>query len=56
MKTKVVVTLRAETQVEMEVEHAEDEDPTDLTKDNIRRARSLAGVDGSWDVVAVEDA
>lgn len=54
MKTKVIVTLRGEEQVEMEVEHEPDEDPTDLTKEDMRRARDLAGVDGSWDIAHVE--
>lgn len=54
MKTKVIVTLRAETVVEMEVEHDVDESPTDLTKEEVRRAKNLAGVTSSWDVEDVE--
>lgn len=54
MKTRVRVTLRGEEQVEMEVEHEPDEDPTDLTKDDMRRARGIAGVDSSWDIADVE--
>lgn len=54
MKTKVRVTLRGEEMVEMEIEHKEDESPTDLTKADCIRARNLAGVDSSWDVDDVE--
>lgn len=53
-KTQVVVTLRSETAITMEVEHDDDEDPCDLTKEERVRARTLAGVDTSWDVIDVE--
>jgi hypothetical protein len=54
VKTKVRVTLRSECEVELEVEHGPDESPTDLTKEEVRRARAAAGVTSSFDIVAVE--
>lgn len=53
MKTKVIVTLVASTEVEIEVEHEADESPTDLTKADIQKARSSADVDWRWDVTDV---
>lgn len=53
MKTKVQVTLRGEEMVEIEVEHKEGDDPTDLTREDMRRARNAAGVDSSWDIADV---
>lgn len=54
MKTRVRVTLVASTEVEIDVEHQKDESPTDLTKADIQKARSLADVDWRWDVQDVE--
>lgn len=54
MKTKVSVTLVAETQVEIEVEHGEDEDPTDLTKEDRQRAYRDADPLPTWNVDRVE--
>lgn len=54
MKTKVRVTLTCDTEVELEVDHDPNEDPTDLTKEDSRRARDAAGVSSLWDITDVE--
>lgn len=48
MKTKVRVTLVAETHVEIEVEHKEDESPTHLTEEEEAEAIRRASVFASW--------
>lgn len=53
MKTRVKVTLAQETEVILEVEHTEDEEPTDLTKEERREAMALAGGFGEWEIVHV---
>lgn len=50
MKTKVRVTLRAEQEVEIEVEHAEYEDPTDLSAREESIAISLASPIARWTI------
>lgn len=53
MKTRVMVLMRAEREVEIEVEHGEDEDPTDLTREDQQNAKSLAdSVIPEWEVVS----
>lgn len=55
MKTKVRVKLVAETKVEIDVEHQEDEDPTDITREDKQRAiRLTQGVWAHWDVDDVD--
>lgn len=56
MKTKVRVTLAAEEQVVIEVEHEEGDDPTDLTKEDQQRAVRAAYVFANWAVDDVEEA
>lgn len=50
MKTRVKVMLYAEQEVEIEVEHAEGDDPTDLTEDDAKRVISAAEPSASWEV------
>lgn len=54
MKTKVRVTLRAETEVEMEVDHEPDEDPCDLTREERTKAIRMADPLPRWEVEDVE--
>lgn len=54
MKTRVKVTLVQETEVFLDVDHKEDEEPTDLTKEEKREAMLLAGGFGDWEITAVE--
>lgn len=42
MKAKVLVTMRAEVEVEIDVEYSEGEDPTDLSNDEENEAADLA--------------
>lgn len=56
MKTRVKVTLAQETEVYLDVEHTEDEEPTDLTMEERREAMALAGGFGEWEIVRVESA
>lgn len=54
MRTKVIVRLVAECDVEMDVEHTKDESPTDLTPDERRRAVSRADTRPIWYVERAE--
>lgn len=56
MKTMVNVTLTAETQVEIEVEHEEGDDPTDLTPADVQRAIRQADTSPVWEVDCVDEA
>lgn len=53
MKTKVTVRLVAECEVEIEVDYEEDQDPTDLTREEERKALGLADRHPSWRVEKV---
>lgn len=55
MITRVKVTLAQETEVFIAVEHTEDEEPTDLTKEEKQEARMMAG-GGDWEITGVEAA
>jgi hypothetical protein len=55
MKHKVRVTLAAECEVEIEVECEEGSDPTDLTKEERRRAKDAADPLPRWTVESVEE-
>lgn len=50
MKTVVRVMLRAEQEVKIEVEHSEDEDPTDLSITEEREAISKGSSFPTWTV------
>jgi hypothetical protein len=47
MKSRVRVTVSTEVDVEIEVAHALDESPTDLTADERREVIRLAGLPGT---------
>lgn len=55
MKTWVKVTLRAEQEVEIDVEHAEDEDPTDLSRDEERAAIRKGSSFPTWTIDSPSD-
>lgn len=52
MKTEVKVTLSAECEVTITVEHEEGDDPTDLTKED--RQRAIAEAEGLVDCTISE--
>jgi len=54
MKTVVRVSMTGTMTVNIEVEHEDGDDPTDITPEDAKRARRIAGVDGSWDITGVE--
>lgn len=56
MKTKVMVTLRAEVEVEYVTEHAEDESSTDLLPAEQREVLSLASrTQPRWEIERVKE-
>lgn len=55
MRTQVRVTLVQETEVLLDVDHDPDSEPTDLTKEEQREAKALAGGFGSWEIIHVEE-
>lgn len=54
MKSRVKVLLRAEQEVEIEVEHKSDEDPVDLTPEDRATAVAMAEWTDDWEVEGAE--